>query len=328
MNNSAFSFQTLTPELILDSLAAIGIYVDSGLTALNSYENRVYQFSDENRTRYVVKYYRPHRWNRSQIIEEHQFTQQLSQADISVIAPLVINNSSVHEYQGYLFELFPSVGARQYETDNLVQFDSIATMLGRIHQIGAKQPFEHRPTIGLQEYLYQPQEILLSNAIIPNKIQIELKIILRDLIKTVEQHWHNDWQPIRLHADCHPGNILWRDKAILVDFDDARNGPAIQDIWMLLNGDQQQQRIQLSSFIELYEEFFLFDNNQLKLIESLRAMRIVHHLAWIIQRWQDPAFPRAFPWLTDIDFWQQQLKQFNQQIEAIKAPPLQLLSIM
>ncbi|WLT06327.1 serine/threonine protein kinase [Gilliamella apis] len=328
MNNSAFSFQTLTPELILDSLAAIGIYVDSGLTALNSYENRVYQFSDENRTRYVVKYYRPHRWNKLQIIEEHQFTQQLVHADIPAIAPKTINNNTVHEYQGYLFTLFPSVGARQYEIDNLQQFDSVATTLGRIHQIAAKHLFKDRPTICLQEYLYKSKEILLSSVIVPKKIQTDLKIILTNLIQTVEQYWHNDWQPIRLHADCHPGNILWHDQAIIVDFDDARNGPAIQDIWMLLNGDQQQQRIQLSSFIELYEEFFPFNHDQLILIEPLRAMRIVHHLAWIIQRWQDPAFPRAFPWLTDVDFWQQQLKQFNQQIEAIKAPPLQLLSIM
>jgi Ser/Thr protein kinase RdoA (MazF antagonist) len=328
MSNGAFSFQTLTPELILDSLASIGIYVDSGLTALNSYENRVYQFSDENRTRYVVKYYRPQRWNKSQIVEEHQLTQQLSLSDIPVIAPLAINNNTVHEYQGYFFALFPSVGARQYETDNLQQFDSVATMLGRIHQIGAKQLFEHRPTISLEEYLYQPKEILLFNSIIPSKIQSDLKIILTKLIQAVEQHWHNDWQAIRLHADCHPGNILWHDQAIMVDFDDARNGPTIQDVWMLLNGDRQQQQFQLASFVELYEEFYPFDISQLTLIEPLRAMRIVHHLAWIIERWQDPAFPRAFPWLSDIDFWQQQLKQFNQQIEAIKAPSLQLPTII
>jgi Ser/Thr protein kinase RdoA (MazF antagonist) len=324
MDNTPFSYNSLSPDLIVDSLGSIGIRLDSGLTALNSYENRVYQFHDEDHTRYVVKFYRPHRWNRAQILEEHQFTQQLFDAEIPVITPLTFNNTTLHEYHGYLFSLFPSMGGRQYEMDNIEQMESVAMLLGRIHQIGAKQSFSYRPTIGLEEYLYHPQEVLLSCRFIPNKVQSDLKIILAQLIKAVEQYWHNDWQPIRLHADCHAGNILWRDNAMFVDFDDSRNGPAIQDLWMLLHGDHKQQRLQLDMLIEMYQEFYHFDNHQLKLIEPLRAMRMIHHLAWVIARWQDPAFPIAFPWFTDDDFWHQQLTEFKQQITAIKSPPLQL----
>jgi Ser/Thr protein kinase RdoA (MazF antagonist) len=328
MNSAAFSFHTLSPDRILDGLASMGISVDSGLTPLNSYENRVYQFYDEQRTRYIAKFYRPHRWTKMQILEEHQFTQQLLNAEIPVVAPLVFNDRTLHEYQGYFFALFPSVGGRQYEVDNIEQMELAGMRLGQIHQIGAKETFLYRPTIGLEEYLYKPQDTLLSYRYLPSKIHIELKATLTQLIKTVEQHWHNDWQAIRLHADCHAGNILCHDNVMFVDFDDSRNGPAIQDLWMLLHGDRQEQRLQLDTLIEMYESFYHFDKEQLKLIEPLRAMRMVHHLAWIITRWQDPAFPIAFPWITDLDFWQQQLTQFNQQIQAIKSPPLQLMSTM
>nr|WP_202112746.1 serine/threonine protein kinase [Gilliamella sp. Pas-s95] len=328
IDNAAFSFHALSPELIFDSLASIGIRIDSGLTALNSYENRVYQFHDEDRTRYVAKFYRPYRWSSEQIVEEHQFTKQLADAEIPVVAPLIFNNTTLHEHLGYRFALFPSVGGRQYEVDNLEQMESVAMLLGRIHQIGTRQLFLHRPTIGLEEYLYHPQEKILSCHFIPRKVQSDLKTVLAQLITTVEQYWHNDWQPIRLHADCHAGNILWRDGAMFVDFDDARNGPAIQDLWMLLYGNQQEQRLQLDMLIEMYQEFCDFDKEQLRLIEPLRAMRMVHHLAWIISRWQDPAFPIAFPWITDEDFWRQQLLEFNKQIETIKAPSIKLMSIM
>lgn len=328
MDVVTFSFHSLSPDLILDSLASIGIRVESGLTALNSYENRVYQFYDEDRKRFVAKFYRPLRWNREQILEEHQFMQQLSDVDIPVIAPLILNNTTLHEYHGYFFSVFPSVGGRQYEMDNMQQMESVAMLLGRIHQVGAQETFLHRPTIGLDEYVYRPKDILLSCSYIPAKIRPDLNEVLTQLIRIIEQHWHNDWQAIRLHADCHSGNILWHDGAMFVDFDDSRNGPAIQDLWMLLHGDRQSQRVQLDLLVELYQEFYAFDVGQLKLIEPLRAMRMIHHLAWIIERWQDPAFPLAFPWLTDVDFWYQQLTQFNQQIQAIKAKPLQLLSFI
>ncbi|MCX8648918.1 serine/threonine protein kinase [Gilliamella sp. B2776] len=327
MDSSAFSFQFLSPDLIVKSLSSIGIYINSGLTALNSYENRVYQFHDEEHKRYVAKFYRPHRWSREQIVEEHKFTEQLYLADIPVVSPIAHNNNTLHEYQGYLFALFPSFGGRPYEIDNRNQMESVGTLIGRIHQIGATQTFSYRPIIGLEEYLYRPQDILLSSAYIPKNIQLDLKTVLAKLIKTVEQYWHTDWQPIRLHADCHAGNILWRDSATLVDFDDSRNGPAIQDLWMLLYGNQQAQRLQLEELIELYQEFYNFDKGQLKLIEPLRTMRMVHQLAWIVERWKDPAFPTAFSWITDVDYWHRQLSEFNQQINALTAPPLQLMSM-
>lgn len=326
MDISAFAFHSLTPELILNGLESIGLRVDSGLTVLNSYENRVYQFSDEDKKRYVVKFYRPLRWTKEQILEEHQFISELVATEIPTVAPLAINNTTLHEYQGYWFTVFPSVGGRQYEIDNFDQLEWVGRFLGRIHQVGQTKTFQYRPTMGLAEYVHQPQETILSSSLIPKKILSDLKTTLSQLITTIEQHWHTDWSMIRLHGDCHPGNILWRDGPLFVDFDDARNGPAVQDLWMLLHGERQDQLIQLDILLEAYQEFADFDSQQLSLIEPLRAMRMVHYLAWIIKRWQDPAFPKNFPWIADVDFWYQQLGLFKQQINAIQAPPLKLFS--
>lgn len=322
---ATFSFEFLSPSRILDSLETLGIRVDSGLTALNSYENRVYQFRCEDNLRYVAKFYRPQRWNASQILEEHEFTQQLFDAKLSVIAPLAINNTTLHEQGGVLFALFPSVRGYQYEIDNNFHMESVASALANVHQVGAQHQFSHRPKISLEEYLYQPQEILLTCPHIPKSIQYDFALTLAKLIAVTEKHWHSDWQAIRLHADCHPGNILWNEKAIFVDFDDARMGPAIQDLWMLLQGDRQEQQLQLNLLIDIYQEYRDFNPAELRLIEPLRAMRMVYHLAWIIKRWQDPAFPIAFPWIKEADFWHQQLRAFNQQIEAITSPPLNLM---
>lgn len=327
MINSAFAFHSLTPDLIIGGLESVGLRVDSGLTALNSYENRVYQFSDEDKKRYVVKFYRPHRWNKAQILEEHQFIIQLADSDVPAVAPLMFNGVTLHEYQGYLFAVFPSVGGRQYEMDNLDQLEWVGRFLGRIHQTGRQQTFQHRPTIGLDEYLYQPREVLFSSLLVPKAAQADLNSTLDKLISTVERYWHHDWPVIRLHGDCHSGNILWRDGPLFVDFDDARGGPAIQDLWMLLHGDRREQQIQLDILLEAYQEFSDFDNQQLALIEPLRAMRMVHYLAWIIKRWQDPAFPKNFPWLTDLNFWHKQLSSFHEQIESLQTPPLQLMSV-
>lgn len=327
MDISAFAFHSLSPDLIINGLESVGLRIDSGLTALNSYENRAYQFSDEDRKRYVVKFYRPHRWNKAQILEEHRFIEQLVTSEIPAVAPLTINNTTLHEYQGYLFAVFPSMGGRQYEMDNIDQLEWVGRFLGRIHQVGQQQSFQDRPTMSLEEYLYQPRDTLLSSPLIPKAIRQDLTSVLNALIVAVEQHWNVDWLSIRLHGDCHSGNILWRDGPLFVDFDDARNGPAIQDLWMLLHGDRQEQRIQLDILLEAYQEFSDFDSQQLVLIEPLRAMRMVHYLAWIIKRWQDPAFPKNFPWLADLNFWHKQLSSFNDQIKSLKTPPLQLMSV-
>ena len=325
MNNSAFNFQALSPDLILDALESVGLIAESGLTALNSYENRVYQFLGDDKKRYVVKFYRPERWTEEQILEEHDFSKDLLEAEVPAVAPLDIQGRTLHSHQGYLFTVFPSVGGRQYEIDNLDQLEWVGRFLGRIHQVGSERLFTARPTIGLDEYLTQPRIILENSALIPARQRAAFLTVTDNLISTIGQFWHDGWQPLRLHGDCHPGNILWRDGPLFVDLDDARNGPAVQDLWMLLHGDHSEQRLQLDILLEAYGEFADFDTKQLSLIEPLRAMRMVYYLAWVARRWEDPAFPKSFPWMKDEDFWLGQSAAFNEQIKKLQAPPLQLM---
>ncbi|MGB7802756.1 serine/threonine protein kinase [Buttiauxella sp.] len=324
MTDSAFNFQTLHPDTIMDALFEQGIRVDSGLTPLNSFENRVYQFQDEDRKRYVVKFYRPHRWSPEQIEEEHQFALELLADEVPVAAPLHFNGNTLLRHNGFMYAVFPSLGGRQYETDNLDQMEWVGRYLGRIHQTGRRKPFSARPEMGLNEYLFEPRELFEHTLLIPSALKKSFLSATDALIAEVKLRWHTDFQPLRLHGDCHPGNILWRDGPLFVDLDDARNGPAIQDIWMLLNGDKAEQRMQLEMIVEAYEEFAPFDSDEIALIEPLRAMRMVYYLAWIIRRWDDPAFPRNFPWLTDEDYWRRQTATFTEQVRVLREPPLTL----
>ncbi|WP_437612585.1 serine/threonine protein kinase [Erwinia sp. V71] len=325
MNQAAFNFQTLNPDAIVDALWDTGLRVESGLTPLNSYENRVYQFSDEDKKRYVVKFYRPQRWTSAQITEEHQFAAELLADEVPIAAPLALQGQMLHQHDGFYFAVFPSLGGRQYETDNYDQMEWVGRFLGRIHQTGKKQTFAARPTIGLQEYVHEPRQVLENSELIPSALKVQLLQSLDRLITTLQSCWHTHWTPLRLHGDCHPGNILWRDGPLFVDLDDARNGPAVQDLWMLVNGDRQEQRIQWDILLEAYSEFSDFPAHELSLIEPLRAMRMVYYLAWVVRRWQDPAFPRSFPWMTDEDFWRRQISIFDEQDKLLQEPPLQLM---
>ncbi|MFP1962880.1 serine/threonine protein kinase [Lonsdalea quercina] len=324
MHDAVFNFHTLSPDVIMDALWSAGVRVDSGLIALNSYENRVYQLSDEDRRRYVVKFYRPQRWSKDQIVEEHQFAAELAQDEVPVVAPLALQGETLHEHDGFFFTVFPSVGGRQYEMDNDDQLEGVGRYLGRIHQTGRKRDFDARPTIGLQEYLYEPFEELSRCALIPASLRETFLNATERLIQEVKRCWNDDWASARLHGDCHPGNILWRDGPLFVDLDDARNGPSIQDLWMLLHGERREQRIQLDILLEAYSEFSSFEEKELALIEPLRAMRMIHYLAWVARRWQDPAFPRSFPWMQDADFWAKQASTFVEQVKLLQEPPLQL----
>ncbi|KQN63234.1 MULTISPECIES: serine/threonine protein kinase [unclassified Erwinia] len=325
MKEPAFNFDTLTPDAILDALWDSGIRVESGLTALNSYENRVYQFADEDKRRYVAKFYRPQRWSQAQIAEEHQFTAELFADEVPVAAPLTLGGTTLQQHQGFWFAVFPSLGGRQYETDNYDQLEWVGRYLGRIHQTGRKKIFTDRPTMGLQEYIDQPLATLAASDLVPAGLKDNLLTSVERLRTTLQNSWHTQWQPLRLHGDCHPGNILWRDGPLFVDLDDARNGPAVQDLWMLINGDRQEQRLQWDILLEAYREFSDFDEHELSLIEPLRAMRMVYYLAWVVRRWHDPAFPGSFPWMTDEDFWRRQISIFTEQDRILQEPPLQLM---
>ena len=324
MNNNAFNFQTLHPDSIMGALFERGIRVDSGLTPLNSYENRVYQFQDEDRQRFVVKFYRPERWSVDQILEEHQFAIELLEDDVPVAAPLAFKGETLLSHQGFHYAIFPSVGGRQFEADNIDQMEAVGRYLGRLHQIGRKRPFTWRPTIGLDEYLVEPRKLFEYARLIPSGQKAAFLKATDALIVAVTDRWHTNFDMLRLHGDCHAGNILWREGPLFVDLDDSRNGPAIQDLWMLLNGDKAEQRMQLETIIEAYEDVNEFETSEIELIEPLRAMRLVYYLAWLMRRWDDPAFPKNFPWLTGEDYWQRQTATFIEQAKVLQEPPLQL----
>ena len=320
---STFNFSELSPDLILDAIESIGIRVSSGLLALNSYENRVYQFIAEDGKRYVVKFYRPQRWSVEQIQEEHDFSIELADYEVPVVAPLVINEQSLHNYRDYHFAIFPSVGGRQFEVDNLDQVEWMGRFIGRIHAISSTNTFAHRPTLCIEEYLHQPMIELGTSQLIPDYLHSPFFTILEQVVEHTTERYQSECN-IRLHGDCHPGNILWRDGPTFVDLDDCRNGPAIQDLWMMLSGDRMQQSLQMSTLVEAYEEFHEFDNRQLKLIEPLRAMRMVHYMAWLSKRWQDPAFPQAFPWFAEGKYWEQQILSLKEQFSALQEPVLKI----
>jgi len=318
-----FSFSGLDPDTILDALETQGIFLQSGLLALNSYENRVYQFQADDNKRYVVKFYRPARWTDAQILEEHSFAQELADSEIPIVAPLALNGKTLHHHGDYRFTVFPSVGGRQFENDNLDQLEWMGRFIGRIHRVSQAKTFKQRPDIDTQSYLDDPRQVLENSTLLPNHLKTAFFAILNPVI-TAASSAYKATDVIRLHGDCHPGNILWRDGPTFVDLDDCRMGPAIQDLWMMLSGDRQQQLLQLDTLIEAYEEFQPFNTNQLALIEPLRAMRMVHYMAWLSRRWEDPAFPRAFPWFADDKYWEGQILALKEQLSAMQEPPLKL----
>ncbi|HEK1816944.1 serine/threonine protein kinase [Proteus mirabilis] len=324
--SASFNFQGLFPDSIWDALINIGFYPDSGLTELNSYENRVFQFMDEHKQRYVVKFYRPQRWSYSQIKEEHEFVLALKEAQVSVAAPIEVKGETVHlSNEGFYFALFPSIGGRAYETDNLFQLEEVGRTLGRIHQIGRKKSYQYRPTLSVADYLVAPKLEFEQSDLVPTQLKSQFIDAIDKIIHEVSPKLSDStWKKLRLHGDCHPGNILWRDEVVMVDFDDSRMGSAIQDFWMLLSGSKQDQLIQLDTLLESYNEYQDFDVRELSLIEPLRAMRMVHYIAWVLKRWKDPAFPRTFVWFQEQDFWFKQLALFKGQVEQLNEPPLQL----
>ncbi|MEP4888422.1 MAG: serine/threonine protein kinase [Aliiglaciecola sp.] len=323
LNATTFDFAQLGPDTILDAIESKGYLVDSGLLALNSYENRVYQFVCDDKRRYVAKFYRPQRWTREQIQEEHDFAQELHDHEIPVVAPLRTKSASLHSYQGFYFAIFPSVGGRQFEVDNLDQLEWMGRFIGRIHQVSKGQSFAYRPTFSIQEHLLEATATLHKTELIPSSLHTAFFTILEQ-VTALAASLYKPNSSIRLHGDCHPGNILWRDGPTFVDLDDCRMGPAIQDLWMMLSGDTYQQRIQMDTLVEAYEEFAQFDSGQLSLIEPLRAMRMVHYMAWLSRRWQDPAFPQAFPWFADAKYWEQQILALKEQYSALQEPSLTL----
>ena len=330
-------YSELTPDVVMDALSGLGLWPDGRLLALSSYENRVYRASlDEpvqGHAAVVLKFYRPGRWSREQILEEHGFAQELQAAEVPVVAPLSFAGQTLHHASGFDFSVSPLRGGRAPELDDFEVLEWIGRFLARIHTVGGARPFVHRPALDEQTFALEPAEWLQAHRAIPLE---------------VEREWHSAWAQalqciraafaarapgqhlLRLHGDCHPGNILWTpvERADggphFVDLDDARLGPAVQDLWMLLSGDRRQRTQQLSALLDGYEQVRDFDRAELALIEPLRTLRLIHYSAWLARRWDDPAFPMHFPWFGTPDYWRGQVQMLHEQIEAMQEDPLQV----
>ncbi len=319
------NYYQLTPDVIADALVSVGIYIDSGLMALNSYENRVYRFKSDTDGILVAKFYRPQRWSRQQIQEEHDFLFALDDAGVRVAVPLIRDNNSVFEYGNMLFAVWPSVSGRQFEADNLDQLEALGEQLGRLHRVGEQFMLHHRPQLSTDDYLLRAQGVLEQEALIPNRLRGEFFARLTEVVEKASALYRPK-QQLTLHCDCHVSNILWRDGLWLLDFDDCRTGPGVQDLWMMLSGSRQEQLMQLDTLLAGYEMVREFDAAELSLIEPLRAMRMVNYMAWLAARWSDPAFPANFPWFNTEDYWQQQIRALSDQLQSLDAVPLSLTS--
>ena len=332
-------YASLTPDLVLDALASVGLYGDGRLMALGSYENRVYQATLEDGSRVVAKFYRPGRWSEAQILEEHAFSQELADAEVPVVAPLLLHGRSLHRHAGFDFAVSPWRGGRTPELDDFEVLEWLGRYLARIHNVGAARPFAQRPALDLQTLGQEPRDWLLGAQIIPLDQQTAWRDACEQALELIAagaclsgatgQFSLKYASNIRLHGDCHPGNVLWTpvDDAghggpHFVDLDDARMGPAVQDLWMLLSGERRQRTVQLSALLDGYEQLRPFDRRELALIEPLRTLRLIHYSAWLARRWSDPIFPINFPWFGSSDYWRGQVDMLHEQIEAMQEPPL------
>lgn len=321
-------FALLSPDAVLDAVEGSGYQTNGRILALNSYENRVYQVGIEEADPIIVKFYRPQRWTTEQIIEEHQFTQELTQHEVSAVPPLLNSDgSTLSQSNNILFALFQRKGGRAPELDNFEHLYILGQHLGRLHAVGKAAPFSYRQQLTAERFGLNSIDFLLKNYI-PKSLQQSYQTLTRDLMGLIDRHFSqiNELQYIRCHGDCHQGNVLWRDDIPhFVDFDDACMAPAIQDLWMLLSGDRYQQSLQLSEVIEGYEMFCEFNRAEISLIEPLRTLRMIHYAAWLGRRWHDPAFPMHFPWFNSERYWGEHILQLREQLYALQEPSLQLL---
>jgi Ser/Thr protein kinase RdoA (MazF antagonist) len=318
-------FSRLTPDRILDLLEAAGWRGDGRLLALNSYENRVYQAWLEDGGTVVAKFYRPQRWTDEQILEEHRYTAELAELEIPVVAPLSTAVGTLQSQDGFRFAVYPRQGGRAPELEDPATLERVGRFIGRIHAVGAIARFRTRPSIDPASFGDEPRRWLQQAGAVPADLREAWVAVVDQALQAVKAAWHRaePLQALRLHGDCHPGNILWTDAGPhFVDFDDARTGPAMQDLWMLLAGDARAMSRQLSDVLAGYEDFMDFDRRELGLVEALRTLRLIHYSAWIASRWDDPAFPAAFPWFGTARYWQDRILELREQVAAMSEPPL------
>jgi Ser/Thr protein kinase RdoA (MazF antagonist) len=319
--NAPHPYAALTPDVVVDAVEALGHVCDGRILALNSYENRVYQVGREEGGPVVVKFYRPGRWSDAAILEEHEFALELAAAEIPVIAPDVCDGRSLFRHEGFRYAVYRRAGGRWPELGTRDDRQWMGRFLARIHAIGRTRTFRHRPRLDWRVLGRDTADYLLDSGWIPAHLEVAYESLADDALALVAQRFEEaaPLRTLRLHGDCHPGNVLWTDAGPhFVDLDDCMTGPAVQDLWMLLSGRAQEMRIQLDDLLDGYQEFADFDQREVMLIEPLRTLRIMHYAGWLARRWDDPAFPRAFPWFLEPKYWEQHVLNLREQLAAME----------
>ena len=332
-------YQTLTPDLVIDAVESMGLLTDMCQYPLNSYENRVYQVGIDEADPVIVKFYRPQRWSHESLLEEHVFMRQLVEEELPVVAPLSFEvdgrQQTLFKHGAFHFSISPRKSGHSPEIAQTDQLEYLGRWLARLHQVGRDERFQHRPIWNGQADLGRSQtqtliekscETVLASGLLAEDFIVPYESLCRDLNALVKQQYQPEpHELLRIHGDCHVGNLLWRDEQLhMVDFDDCVQGPAMQDIWMLLSGQRHEQEQQLTAIRDGYEVFAPFPYQQLCWIECLRTIRLIKHTAWVAERWHDPAFPMAFPWFTGVRYWSEHILSLREQLSALQEPALAL----
>ncbi len=320
------AYRDLGPEQVLQSIESLGFACDGHLLALNSYENRVYQIGVEDAPGIVAKFYRPQRWTDAQILEEHEFAWELAEAEIDVVPPLRDDNGeTLHHFGPYRIALFERRGGRPPQLDNRDHLEQLGRFLGRLHNVGRAKPFLKRPMLTIEDFGESSYQFVLEHGFVPKDLELAYRTLAEDLLPRIRACYERagDVAILRLHGDCHAGNILWTDNGPhMVDLDDARSGPAMQDLWMFLSGDRRECTECLHDLLEGYTRFARFDPRELHLVEALRTLRLMHYYAWLARRWEDPAFPHAFPWFNTQRCWEDHILTLREQAALMEEPAL------
>jgi len=329
------AYESLTPDTVLNAIDSIidsqGMITSGHQLALNSYENRVYQVGVEDQLDLIAKFYRPNRWSRAAILEEHAFSLECKKDDLPVVAPMVINGETLFHFEGFDFALFPKQGGYSGQIENLDDFEQMGRLLGRLHQVANCIDVKHRISITPHIFAIDSRNYLLDNHFIDDSLLPAYESLSADLVELIEQRWAEYSPTLKLtHGDLHASNLIWSPTQTenlphMVDLDDCALAPRIQDMWMLLHGDRDQMQAQLAAMARGYELFLPFPAQEIPLIETLRTMRLMHYSAWLAKRWDDPAFKQAFPWFNTGRYWSDQILTLREQFSNMQEPPLQLI---
>ena len=327
MSNNSQDYHQLSPATVLSAVESVGLMCDGRLQALNSFENRVYLLGLEDGSEIIAKFYRPNRWSDAQILEEHTFSLELAENDIPVVTAMYFSEQQLFDFDNFRFSLFPKKGGRAMDIENFDVLEQMGRFLGRLHQVGKTKSFTLRPSLTIESYGIKAREYILNNNFIPPELIAAYESLTTNLIEQIQQAYKQagEIELIRTHCDFHQGNILWNDETLhIVDFDDCRSAPAIQDIWMMLSGDRNDMTTSLDAILEAYSQFCEFNHKELGLIEALRTLRLMHYYAWLAKRWTDPAFKMAFPWFNTQRCWEEHILNLREQAAAMNEPPLAL----